>query len=56
MEELRTKTEYQPANDPLGFPQAIAQKIVNRFLEGNLGQQRQPPVEAAAIKNVNQRV
>jgi hypothetical protein len=31
MEELRTKTEYQPANDPLGFPQAIAQKIVNRF-------------------------
>jgi hypothetical protein len=33
MEELRTKTEYQPANDPLGFPQAIAQKIVNRLLE-----------------------
>jgi hypothetical protein len=33
MEELRTKTEYQPANDPLGFPQAIAQKIVNRLLD-----------------------
>jgi hypothetical protein len=30
-EALRTKTEYQPANDPLGFPQAIAQKIVNRL-------------------------
>jgi hypothetical protein len=35
MEELRMKTEYQPANDPLGFPQAIAQKIVNRFLGGD---------------------
>jgi hypothetical protein len=33
MEELRTKTEYQPANDPLGFPQDIAQKIVNRLLD-----------------------
>ena len=32
MEELRTQTEYQPANDPLGLPQATAQKIVNRLL------------------------
>jgi hypothetical protein len=31
MEELRTQTEYQPANDPLGIPQAAAQKIVNRL-------------------------
>jgi hypothetical protein len=31
MEKLRTKAEYQPANDPLGLPQAIAQKIVNRL-------------------------
>jgi hypothetical protein len=29
MEELRTQAEYQPANDPLGIPQAVAQEIVN---------------------------
>ena len=33
MEELRAQTEYQPANDPLGFPQITAQEIVNRFLD-----------------------
>jgi hypothetical protein len=31
MEELRTQTEYQPANDPLGLPQVTAEKIVNRL-------------------------
>jgi hypothetical protein len=32
MEELRTKTEYQLADDPLGLPQITAQEIVNRLL------------------------
>jgi hypothetical protein len=32
MEELRTQTEYQPANDSLGLPCTAAQKIVNRIL------------------------
>ena len=32
MEELRTQTEYQPANDSLGLPQTTAQEIVNRLL------------------------
>jgi hypothetical protein len=32
MEELRTQAEHQPANDPLGLPQAAAQEIVNRLL------------------------
>jgi hypothetical protein len=32
MEELRTQTEYQFANDPTGLPQATAQKIINRLL------------------------
>jgi hypothetical protein len=31
MEELRTKTEHKPANDPLGVSQTAAQKIVNRL-------------------------
>ncbi len=31
MEELRTQTEYQPANDPPSFPQVTTQKIVNRL-------------------------
>jgi hypothetical protein len=31
MEELRTQTEYQFANDPTGLPQATAQKIINRL-------------------------
>jgi hypothetical protein len=31
LEELRTQTEYKPANDPLGLPQATAQEIVNRL-------------------------
>ncbi len=34
MEELRTQTEYQPANDPPSFPQVTTQKIVNRLLLG----------------------
>jgi hypothetical protein len=33
MEKLRTQTEHQPANDPLGVSQAAAQEIVNRLLE-----------------------
>ncbi len=33
MEELRTQTEYQPANDPPSFPQVTTQKIVNRLLQ-----------------------
>jgi hypothetical protein len=33
MEELRTQTEHQPANDPLGVSEAAAQKIVNRLLQ-----------------------
>ena len=33
MEELRTQTQYQFANDPLGIHQAVAQKIVNRLLD-----------------------
>jgi hypothetical protein len=31
MEELRTQTEYQPANDPLGLSCTAAQKIENRL-------------------------
>src|ERR1700677_4319020 len=31
MEELRTKTEYQLADDPLNLPQITAQEIVNRL-------------------------
>jgi hypothetical protein len=31
MEELRTKTEYQLADDPLSLPQITAQEIVNRL-------------------------
>jgi hypothetical protein len=31
MEELRTKTQYQLADDPLSLPQIIAQEIVNRL-------------------------
>jgi hypothetical protein len=37
VEELRTQTEHHPANDPLGIPQAAAQKIVNRLLESIIG-------------------
>jgi hypothetical protein len=33
MEELRTKTEYQLADDPLSLPQITAQEIVNRLIE-----------------------
>jgi hypothetical protein len=32
MEELRTQTQYQPANDPLGLSKAATQEIVNRLL------------------------
>jgi hypothetical protein len=31
MEELRTKTEYQLADDPFSLPQITAQEIVNRL-------------------------
>jgi len=33
MEELRTQTQYQPANDPLGLSKAATQEIVNRLLD-----------------------
>ena len=36
MEELRTKTEYQLADDPFSLPQITAQEIVNRLLEDKL--------------------
>jgi len=32
MEKLRTKTEYELANDPLGLSPTAAEKIVNRLL------------------------
>jgi len=36
MEKLRTKTEYELANDPLGLSPTAAEKIVNR-LSGKFG-------------------
>jgi hypothetical protein len=33
IDELRTQTQYQPANDPLGLSCIVAQKIVNRPLD-----------------------
>jgi hypothetical protein len=36
MEELRTKTEYQLADDPFSLPQITAQEIVNRLLRKRL--------------------
>jgi hypothetical protein len=33
MEKLRTKTEYELANDPLGLSPTAAEKIVNRLLD-----------------------
>jgi len=37
MEKLRTKTEYELANDPLGLSPTAAEKIVNRLLETRKG-------------------
>jgi hypothetical protein len=48
MEKLRTKTEYELANDPLGLSPTAAEKIVNRLLGITLGPQPKLVPEAAA--------